>query len=477
MPGLREVGDLADLRAQLLGRHDDRDLPGRGRGAGAAAALSARSLPQASRTVYDGGDAGAIASDGRRARSAAAAGRSARARRARSRRATANPAASPAAGSPFARRLAATIAPVSPVPSAVPSESVSDRALVDAPCASGGRLAQDDERERRIGEAHPEPGDAEREDRDSQGTSGSSTSEHPGQAEQASRRSRAWTKRWVGQRVAPRAWIHAPAVQAMVAAVSAMPGLRRRHARASSTRVRATKASTPKNVQVRMPRSRTAAGRTGRATRVPGGVSRRSAKMPSARPATLRTTVGIEQAGRQPDRQQARPEGDRDGQRQPAAPGCGARRVGRRAAASAIACRAPERQGAGQRDQRQQAEEDVAPADRVADGPGDGRADHAGQDPGRRERGEHPRPQRLGERPADGDVGDRLDRARAEALEEPGADQDRHRRRRGRRSAGRWRTGRGRAANGTASPPRSIAPPTTTMPMSEPRKNAEKTQP
>ena len=33
------------------------------------------------------------------------------------------------------------------------------------------------------------------------------------------------------------------------------------------------------------------------------------------------------------------------------------------------------------------------------------------------------------------------------------------------------------AANGTARPPRSIAPPTTTIPMSEPRKNAEKTQP
>ena len=32
-------------------------------------------------------------------------------------------------------------------------------------------------------------------------------------------------------------------------------------------------------------------------------------------------------------------------------------------------------------------------------------------------------------------------------------------------------------ANGTARPPRSIAPPTTTMPISEPRKNAEKTQP
>jgi hypothetical protein len=88
-----------------------------------------------------------------------------------------------------------------------------------------------------------------------------------------------------------------------------------------------------------------------------------------------------------------------------------------------------EGQGAGERDQRQQTKEDIAPADRVAHGPRDGRADHAGQDPGGRERGEHPWPERFGERPPDGDVGDRLDRARTEPLQEPGTDQDRHRRR------------------------------------------------
>ena len=72
-------------------------------------------------------------------------------------------------GRPPARRstrtLAATIAPVSPVPSAVPSESVSDSALVAAPWRLGRRLAQDDERERRVGEPHPEAGHAERGDR------------------------------------------------------------------------------------------------------------------------------------------------------------------------------------------------------------------------------------------------------------------------------------------------------------------------
>ena len=88
-----------------------------------------------------------------------------------------------------------------------------------------------------------------------------------------------------------------------------------------------------------------------------------------------------------------------------------------------------EGQGTGQRDQRQQTEEDVAPADRVADGAGDGRTDHARQDPGGRERGEHPWPEQFGERPPDGHVRDRLDRAGAEPLQEPGADEDRHRRR------------------------------------------------
>ena len=58
-----------------------------------------------------------------------------------------------------------------------------------------------------------------------------------------------------------------------------------------------------------------------------------------------------------------------------------------------------------------------------------------GQDPGGRERGEHPRPQPLRQRPPDRDVGDRRDRAGAEALDDAGGDEDRHRRARARRSA------------------------------------------
>ena len=74
----------------------------------------------------------------------------------------------------------------------------------------------------------------------------------------------------------------------------------------------------------------------------------------------------------------------------------------------------------GERDERQQAEEDVAPADELADETGERRADDAGQHPGRRERREHPRPQPLGQAAPDRDVRDRRDRPGAEALDEPG---------------------------------------------------------
>src|SRR3954469_40308 len=87
----------------------------------------------------------------------------------------------------------------------------------------------------------------------------------------------AWTKRWVGHRPAPRAWIHAPPVQEIVAAVSAIPASVAETPR-QPTRVSATNASTPKNAQVRMPRRSTAAGSTGRATSVPGKGGRAAAR-------------------------------------------------------------------------------------------------------------------------------------------------------------------------------------------------------
>ena len=104
------------------------------------------------------------------------------------------------------------------------------------------------------------------------------------------------------------------------------------------------------------------------------------------------------------------------------------------------------------------------------------RADDAGQDPGGRQGREHPRPEPLRQGPPDRDVGDRRDRAGAEALDEPGGDEDRHRR----REAADQEAEREQAEpvrNGRVSPPRSIMIPATTIPSRLPRKNAEKTQP
>ena len=225
------------------------------------------------------------------------------------------------------------------------------------------------------------------------------------------------TNRWGGQRAAPRACIQAPDVHVMVAAVRASPASvadRPRH----STRVSATNASTPKKAQVRTPRSRIAAGRTGRATSVPGGVRRRNAKIPSARPTALRTTVGTSRPVVSPTVSNPDPRATM------MASGSRPRRAADRAGSAGgghvgDGAQRPEGEGSRQRDEWQQPEEDVAPADRVADRPGDRRTDDAGQDPRRRQRREHPRPERLGEGPSDGDVGDRLDRARTETLEEP----------------------------------------------------------
>ena len=126
------------------------------------------------------------------------------------------------------------------------------------------------------------------------------------------------------------------------------------------------------------------------------------------------------------------PSGDGQRERQPAA----------RAAAAAVAASlgavrrrrrprsAREGQRAGERDERQQAEEDVAasrPTRRRSPaiaGPMTPGRTHAVESVANiRGRSD------SGRRPADGDVGDRLDRPGAEPLDEAGGDEDRHRRR------------------------------------------------
>ena len=190
------------------------------------------------------------------------------------------------------------------------------------------------------------------------------------------------------------------------------------------TSVSATKASTPKNMQVRIPRRRTAAGRTGRATRVPGGVSFRSAKRPIRMPATLSTTVGMGSPLVSPTVSRPAPRATvmASGRRPRRARAVSSATGG----ASATFRSAPSVSAAASAMSGSRPEEHVPPAGHLADRAGDRRPDHAGQDPGRREHREHARPQVLGESPADGDVRDRLDRAGAEALDEAGGHQEGH---------------------------------------------------
>ena len=233
------------------------------------------------------------------------------------------------------------------------------------------------------------------------------------------------TKRWVGQRVAPRAWTHEPAVHEIVAAVSANPASVAESPR-QPTSVSATNASTAKKAQVRIPRRRIAAGSTGRAVSVPDGVSRRNAKSPMTRPVALNATVGMSSPVVSPTVSSPDPSATTSAsgsRRRRAAASAGSVPTG----ASATAWSAPRVNAPASRDERQQPEEDVAPAERLADRAGDRRADDAGEDPGGRERREHPRPERIGEGPPDRDIGDRLDRAGTETLEEARGDEDRHR--------------------------------------------------
>ena len=201
--------------------------------------------------------------------------------------------------------------------------------------ALGRRLAQDDERQRRVGEAHPEPGHAEgRRRRPATGRPGRSTSSNPASPTMVDREARP------GRSVGSASAAHrGPGSRRRPSRRSSPRSGRSRPAsptgRASPTRVSATNASTPKKAKVRMPRSRTAAGRTGRARERPGRAS--GAGAPGSRrrrPTAVSATVGSGSPAGQPDRQQAGPEGDESA---PAAGGADRRRgaVARRSPAGA----------------------------------------------------------------------------------------------------------------------------------------------
>ena len=75
---------------------------------------------------------------------------------------------------------------------------------------------------------------------------------------------------------------------------------------------------------------------------------------------------------------------------------------------------------------RQEPEEHPAPVEGLRHDPGDSRPEDPGQDPGGRERREHGWSEALGEAAPDRDIGDRRDRATADALDEASGDEHRH---------------------------------------------------
>ena len=153
---------------------------------------------------------------------------SGRSRRCRPRWRPRRPSASPAWLSPVVRRPAAMMAPDTPVPIAVPRVSERLSALDAVPWVPGARLAQHDERERRVAETHPE---ARRSRRSARPRSPGPRARRimPNEARpMTATRNPAVTNRAVGHRSALRAWIHDPVVHDTVAAVRTMPGHDRR---------------------------------------------------------------------------------------------------------------------------------------------------------------------------------------------------------------------------------------------------------
>ena len=128
-------------------------------------------------------------------------------------------------------------------------------------------------------------------------------------------------------------------------------------------------------------------------------------------------------------------------------------------------------------DERQEAEEDPAPVERLGHDPGDPRPEDAGQDPRGRERREHRGPEVLRQAAPDRDVGDRRDRAAADALDEARGDEHRH----GHGRAGEHEPDReqrrARGRTGTRRRAGRSGCPATTIPTSEPTRNAENTSP
>ena len=163
------------------------------------------------------------------------------------------------------------------------------------------------------------------------------------------------------------------------------------------------------------------AGSPRRASRAPAGSSGRSPTMTRTKASAAATRVSPLPEPEELERQH------RDG-RQEGPPQLAARRRGRRLRRGQRAERGGDEDG-GQRHQRDHAEEDPAPAHRVGDEGGHGRAEERRQHPRGRERGEDRRAQGGRVDQPDHDVDRDHHRAAAQALEHPADDEDLHRRR------------------------------------------------
>ena len=139
--------------------------------------------------------------------------------------------------------------------------------------------------------------------------------------------------------------------------------------------------------------------------------------------------------------------------------------AGRRLAAGPSRTSAGHGEGSGHGHQRNEAEEDPAPTEEVATAAATAGPDDAGHHPGRRQHRHHPRPLSLGQAAADGDVGDRRHRARAQSLQAAPDDEHPHEREPD-RPPGARRANRTRPATyGRAGPWRSASRPAATMPI------------
>ena len=143
---------------------------------------------------------------------------------------TAKQARSPAAGSAPLRTPRAMRAPPTPVPRAVPRTSLSCSPEVAAPFPARRGVAQDRQRQRRVGQAHPEPGEGPGEEarpRRAPPARAPARTRPPRRPRRGTRSGRAGSRR-AGR--SPLAWTQAPAVHDRVAPVRAIPATRRAEA-------------------------------------------------------------------------------------------------------------------------------------------------------------------------------------------------------------------------------------------------------